>query len=869
MATYVTRPPIQSGVPLGGIGTGSVELRPDGEFHAWQIANPTRFRRDCRKEPDADDGEGLTGSLSFALRTETGDGVLLRRLGFGAGDNNARMYSFAKPVSAIEYRGTFPTVSLSYRDDALPVAVTLEAAAPFVPYEADIAGTPGFFLTFSVRNRSKAPVRIALWGKLKSIVSAGADSCSRRCRVLRQDGRTTILTESAVDTADAPGRGSLALSAAGRDISFLSGEYRGYMDEFVAHGTLGVSEESALFGLYRTGRLPDMAQPARLDTALLQVDPNTLSDEAARALWDTLVKQPCAASIAERLRQGAGERMENPAFLREALAYLLKNLRELDAGAWGDGALCVHETLAPGEAVQIPFVLSWCFPSLYSASGAFVGHRYAVRFRDTAEVGTYLWQSRPEILQKVRAFVNTLYTGSFPEVFPDAVSIHLSTLVKSSWWAENGDFGVWEGLGSCGLHTTDISYHGTFGLCALFPDLQLRQMRMTAAHMRPDGAIPHFFSPDFSAVDNGFDRVDLNPQFVLLVCRDWLATGDRAQLTALWPAVCAAMDRTQSLDRNGDGLPDTETQRNTYDAWRFSGTPIYVAVLWLAALKAAARLADDLGEPDRAAAWRTLLSRGADAAKRLWNGAYFDLWHDGAERDECCMTDQLDGECFCRLIRLGGIFDDATVQQTLDTVWRTNFSPERGLINAGCPAGKRTTLYTCRNCQGEANWSGIEYWFAAFLLLTGAYENGLQLVQTVQERYERLGQMWNHAECGDFYYRPLSSFALLSALSGFSYDAPAETLRFTVGAATSFTAPFFTSQGFGTVTAAPRSRTLMVAQGALTVRRILLPDGAVPASLTQGGKPVPFTVSAADDGVALAFAPLTIKEGQPLQVTFR
>ena len=61
----------------------------------------------------------------------------------------------------------------------------------------------------------------------------------------------------------------------------------------------------------------------------------------------------------------------------------------------------------------------------------------------------------------------------------------------------------------------------------------------------------------------------------------------------------------------------------------------------------------------------------------------------------------------------------------------------------------------------------------------------------------------------------------------------------------------------------------MVAQGALTARRILLPDGAVPAALTQGGKPVPFTVSAADDGVALAFAPLTIKEGQSLQVTFR
>ncbi len=28
-----------SGIPLGGLGTGSVELRSDGYFHEWQIMN--------------------------------------------------------------------------------------------------------------------------------------------------------------------------------------------------------------------------------------------------------------------------------------------------------------------------------------------------------------------------------------------------------------------------------------------------------------------------------------------------------------------------------------------------------------------------------------------------------------------------------------------------------------------------------------------------------------------------------------------------------------------------------------------------------------------------------------------------------------
>lgn len=866
MAVFTTHPPVRSGVPLGGLGTGSIELRPDGEFHSWQIANPLRFRQDCRKQPDADDGENLTGSLSFCLRTEDEGGIHLRRLGFGANDNNCRMYSFLKPVSCIEYSGSFPITKLSYQDNSLPVKISLEAASPFTPNEESIAGTPGIFLTFSINNCSEKAVSISLAGKLKNIVSSEYGNC--RCHVLKHSSFTGILCESSPDAPDAPDRGSIVLSAAGRDISFLCGEYRRYMDEYVAHGSLGVSEESYLFDLYRTGRLPNITHSKRIDSSLLSGDPDAMPDDAALKLMGTFTEYASAASIVNRLKSGAKNQMQDSGFLHEALRYLIKNLRESDEEQWGDSALCVHETLAPGATVQIPFLLSWHFPSLYSSSGAFVGHRYAVDFSNASEVASYLWQRRTQILQKVRDFCAALYDTSFPEVFSDAVSIHLSTLVKCSWWAKNGDFGIWEGLGSCGLHTTDIAYHGTFGLCALFPRLQQRQMCMTASRMRSDGAVPHFFTPDFSSVDDGFDRVDMNPQFVLLVCRDWLATGDLAHLKELFPSVCAAMNRTEALDQNGDGLPDTETGRNTYDAWKFSGTPAYVSILWLAALKAAARLADDLGETDLARKWRMLLHRGTDSVLHLlWNGSYFDLWNDGEKKDECCMTDQLDGDCFCRLIGLGEIFDKKIVQRTLDTIWHINFSPERGMINAGCLPDRTTTLYTFRNCQGEANWSGIEYWFAAYLLMTGSYDCGLQLVTTVQERYERLGLVWNHAECGDFYYRPLSSFALLNALSGFSYDAPAQTLRFNTASSASFHAPWFTSSGYGTLSGSSDSRELTVLSGTLKACRLLLPHYSSILSVSCGVEALSFTVCDTPDGLAVQFEPINLKEGQKLTLS--
>ena len=81
MARIVTETPQKSGIALGGIGTGSVELFPDGEFHFWQIANAPRWARRCHEEP-VDDGEGATGALSFWVRAqEEGKRPIVRKLG--------------------------------------------------------------------------------------------------------------------------------------------------------------------------------------------------------------------------------------------------------------------------------------------------------------------------------------------------------------------------------------------------------------------------------------------------------------------------------------------------------------------------------------------------------------------------------------------------------------------------------------------------------------------------------------------------------------------------------------------------------------------------------------------------------------------
>lgn len=70
MAKIISYKTHTSGVPLGGIGSGSVELLPDGDFHYWQIYDPPRRIERCH-DSKVDDGEGSTGFSRKRKRLRT------------------------------------------------------------------------------------------------------------------------------------------------------------------------------------------------------------------------------------------------------------------------------------------------------------------------------------------------------------------------------------------------------------------------------------------------------------------------------------------------------------------------------------------------------------------------------------------------------------------------------------------------------------------------------------------------------------------------------------------------------------------------------------------------------------------------------
>jgi hypothetical protein len=115
-------------------------------------------------------------------------------------------------------------------------------------------------------------------------------------------------------------------------------------------------------------------------------------------------------------------------------------------------------------------------------------------------------------------------------------------------------------------------------------------------------------------------------------------------------------------------------------------------------------------------------------------------------------------------------------------------------------------------------WTGIEYQVASHLMMMGEVAKGLEIVRTARSRYDgRVRNPFNEYECGHWYARALSSYALLQGLTGVRYDALTQT-TFIDSRIGDFTSFISTETGFGNVGLKNGKPFLNVAYGEITVK---------------------------------------------------
>ena len=435
----------KNGMALGGIGAGSVEICQNGELREWDICNMGKWGSpDVRKQKKLYDYD--VHVLPFTVRAKlAGKEPVVRRLCHDRdnGEFRSLMYSWYKEIEKICWNPDFPVCRLQYEDSALPVEIEAEFASPFVPGKEEIAGTPGFYVTFTIANPSDQEAEVSILGKLKNPVNRGMEHRRLKNQLTAEKGCAQIVMKSDSQKPNAS-NGSLAWSVSADEVSWILGEFAPYFTNYVMHSMFGVTEESYLFDFQDTGKLTNLGTETlpEFGTELTEEEISLMDEQELDAIFEKLLQIACVRHPYERVHHFDEKLLTQPEMKREFIIASIRQIKRIfpdENGQenWGDSALCGSCKLAPGERKQIRFVIGWHFPNHFGDSGRFEGHWYAKRFADAGEVVAYLNQERETILPAAEDFSVLLKNTSVPHELADAWSDHLSTLIKCSWWASS------------------------------------------------------------------------------------------------------------------------------------------------------------------------------------------------------------------------------------------------------------------------------------------------------------------------------------------------------------------------------------------------------------------------------------------------
>ena len=161
-------PVVTWGVPLGGIGTGCVELGNDSRFRNITINNN---RDTATRIP-------LSPRAFLALRTVRQGRVQTRFLqpACDLPFSEAGVIPAFTPVNELTWRALYPCSFYTLNAKDAPVETTWRALAPVVPHDAEASNVPAFFLSVSVRNPEHTPVHVSFVFNWENLCGCSRDT---------------------------------------------------------------------------------------------------------------------------------------------------------------------------------------------------------------------------------------------------------------------------------------------------------------------------------------------------------------------------------------------------------------------------------------------------------------------------------------------------------------------------------------------------------------------------------------------------------------------------------------------------------------------------------------------------------------------
>jgi uncharacterized protein (DUF608 family) len=328
------------------------------------------------------------------------------------------------------------------------------------------------------------------------------------------------------------------------------------------------------------------------------------------------------------------------------------------------------------------------------------------------------------------------------------------------------------------------------------------------------------------------------------VYREWRISGDSEWMKKLWPKVKESLNYCIGVwDPKHEGVL-REPHHNTYDI-EFWGPEPMCSSFYLGALKAAVAMGKEVG--DDVSLYRDLIARGEKFVnEELYDGEYFyqKIQTEGLQAGsplkvqsfqrnytpealellkaegpkyqygKGCLSDGVLGSWLAEVTGVDQVLEQSKVDSHLRSIHKYNLkrdlsehaNPQRpgyamgddgGLLLCTWPKGGMLSLPFV---YSNEVWTGIEYQVASHLILRGMVDEGLEIVRIARDRYDgRARNPFNEYECGHWYARAMSSYALLGAYSGARYDAVEKVLYIKPSIKGDFRAFISTATGYGNV----------------------------------------------------------------------
>jgi non-lysosomal glucosylceramidase len=746
------------GVPLGGIGAGSITRGWLGEFRRWQL------------RPGIYHYQPVFADQFSIFVQHRGEEPRVQTLHPGRPESEQlSSWKWDMDPKCATYYGLFPRAWTVYEEPVPNIRLTCQQLSPVIPHNYRESSFPVGVFDWRIENLSSKPAKVGIMFTFQNGIGSENDQAGGH------SNRSFQLTKTDTDGRER--------DVVGVTLRYIHRQAKGVEDEDRS-APLEVFEDPLTFAI-ATENKPDTSISWRT---------RFVTSEDGAELWNDFSQN--------------GEVKET------------KDVHPSVDGETIGAALVATMDMEPQSSCEVTFALSWDMPLMRTGFGTKYYRRYSQFYgRDGSNAPSMAgdaliqfphwedkivsWQ-RP-ILEDATLplwYKSTLFNELYYIVDGGTMWVYLAG-EEDPWRDDIGRFAYLEGHEYRMYNTYDVHFYASFALSTLWPRLELSLQRdiancvrneypeehrlMYSGHTSPrkkKNVVPHDIG---SPGEDPWTKVniynihdtsrwkDLNPKFVLQVYRDYIATGDQYFLADVWDAVYEAIEYIQRYDQDGDGLIENEgIPDQTYDMWSVTGPSAYTGGLWLACLSAAARMAEALGEEEIALTYRGMYQMGQAAYdEKLWNGRYYN--YDSSDRGyhDSIMADQMAGQWYARACGLPPIVEPTRAQNSLQTIFNFNVKQfqdgKMGAVNGMRPNGQvdQTSM------QSREVWAGTTYALAAAMLQEGLHEEAFETAKGIYNvTYHDRGYWFQTPEAWDAegnyrslaYMRPLAVWAMQWAL---------------------------------------------------------------------------------------------------------